>query len=221
MFRGEDVCEFLYNKGYGALFHANAASTALSFLRNGRILSRCYVERHPNVCWQTKQKSDATDKRLGIFDDVFFDVENLWERGSYINLYGPVVFKFSVEVLSGCSVEIMRDNPIRGGCGELYFSRLEDAGRDCIVYNSWQFCNHIVAREAGNSIGFRCLEKVIFYSPDMSLAKDPRNSPYIACDQIREKCIRNNIVFENRVVDHKRIPEYKYSVFYGFMCKVP
>ena len=220
MFSGEEVCRFLESKGYSELYHANAASTALSFLENGKILSRCYVEAHPHDCWQTRQPSDATDKCLGIFDDVFFDVENLWERGNHFNFYGPVVFKFSAEVLRGCSVEITKYNPIRGR-GDLFFSRLEDAENACIVYNSWQFCNHIVARAAGNCIGFNNLEKVIFYCPDRSLTTDRRNDPYAARDEIQQICIWKGIAFENCEVTHRSIPENKYPVFYGFMGKVP
>lgn len=221
MFKGEDVCGFLEGNGYQWLHHANTASTALSYLENGRILSRYYVDSHPKLCWQTKQKSDETDKRLGIFDDIFFDVENLWERGNYFNFYGPVVFKFSIEVLNGLNVEITRDNPIRGGGGGLYFSHLQDARKACVVYNSWQFCNHIVVREAGNSVGFNFLEKIIFYSPNISLSRDHRNDPYAACDEIQEKCLANGIAFENCTVDYRHIPEYKYPIFYGFMCNVP
>ena len=221
MFSGEDVCRFLESKGYSELYHANAASTALCFLENGKILSRSHVEAHPHVCWQTRQPSDATDKRLGIFDDVFFDVENLWERGNHFNFYGPVVFKFSAEVLIGCCVEITKYNPIRGGGGDLFFSRLEDAEKSCIVYNSWQFCNHIVARAAGNSIGFNNLEKVIFYCPNRSLTTDRRNDPYAARDEIQKLCILKGIAFENCEVTHRSIPENKYPVFYGFMGKVP
>ena len=85
MFRGEDVCRFLESIGYSELYHANAASTALSFLENGKILSRSHVEAHPQVCWQTRQPSDATDKRLGVFNDVFFD------RGFKFKVQHPVL----------------------------------------------------------------------------------------------------------------------------------
>lgn len=220
MFAGEEVCSFLENKGYVHLYHANAASTALSFLENRRILTRDYVNKNRDHCWQTKQKSDDTDVALGIFDDIFFDVENLWERGNYVNLYGPAVFKFSTRVLNGSNVEITRYNPIRGR-GDLYFSSLEAAGNSCIAYNSWQFCNHIVIKRAGNSIRLNCLEEIKFYVPNSSLSKDSRNDPYKACSIIQQKCMASNIAFDSCVVDHERIPLYKYPVFYGFMGNVP
>jgi len=221
MFTGKDVFNLLEEEGIKYLHHANTSSTALSFLENGAILSRQYVEDNAETCWQTIQGTDELDKQLGIFNDVFFDVENLWECGPHMNNYGPVVFKFSTKVLKERVIGIMKDNPIRGGEGGLYFERLGEVKNACIYMNSWQFSNHIVVKDAGGSIDLASLKRVIFYSPNEPLALDSRNNPSDACCLIKQKSLEMGIKFENRFVDTNCIPEKKYPTFYGFMMKVP
>lgn len=67
MLDGNSLVEFLKERGFSTLCHVNTTATALTFLRNGGLLSRQYVEEHPETCFQTIQKSDAKDKEFGIF----------------------------------------------------------------------------------------------------------------------------------------------------------
>lgn len=83
MLDGNSLVEFLKERGFSTLCHVNTTATALTFLRNGGLLSRQYVEEHPETCFQTIQKSDAKDKEFGIFNDIFFDVMNIWENRSH------------------------------------------------------------------------------------------------------------------------------------------
>ena len=66
MLDGNSLVEFLKERGFSTLCHVNTTATALTFLRNGGLLSRQYVEEHPETCFQTIQKSDAKDKEFGI-----------------------------------------------------------------------------------------------------------------------------------------------------------
>ena len=79
MLNGDILADFLKKRGFSTLCHVNTAATSLTFLRNGGLLSRQYIEDHAMTCFQTMQKSDDKDKEFGIFNDIFFDVKNIWK----------------------------------------------------------------------------------------------------------------------------------------------
>lgn len=95
---------------YRYLYHANTVRTAITFLEEGGLLSRQEVE-HRGLS-QTPQFSDKEDKELGIFNDIWLDpVDNAYIGG--INMYGPVLFRYSLDLLDTMDVpvRVTRSNP--------------------------------------------------------------------------------------------------------------
>ena len=164
---GKIACRVLREKHVYHLYHANTVRTACTFLKNGGLLSRAYVERHGLD--QTPQTSDAKDVALGVFDDVFFDSVDIHDRGRRLNDYGPVSFVYDVRLLEDFpddSVWVTRDNPIRWrrgmGEAERYFVT-EDELRDGFKWG--EFCQHITLRSPEGPVPFTRLEKVVLDYP--------------------------------------------------------
>jgi len=106
-------------KGIGAteLYHANTVVTSCTFLEQGGLLSRAYVEERGLK--QTAQSSDAKDKRYGIWDRVFVDHVDIHHRGGRIkgpNQYGPVLFILGINMLldlpAKSEVLVTKANPV-------------------------------------------------------------------------------------------------------------
>jgi hypothetical protein len=91
------VHQALLAKGIDGLHHANTLQTSCLFLQHGRLLSRGAVEDRGLI--QTPQRSDDLDKRYSIWHDVFLDSVDIHERASKRNLYGPVLLRFSLDLL--------------------------------------------------------------------------------------------------------------------------
>lgn len=110
---GADIIPILKRKRIEKFYHANTVTTSVTFLRLGGLASRGYVERNGHK--QTSQRSDRIDKRYGIWDDVFMDTDDLHERMSRRNQYGPVSFEFDVKFLNelpaGTDVRVTKLNP--------------------------------------------------------------------------------------------------------------
>jgi hypothetical protein len=83
--------------GIDYLYHANSVRTACTFLQCGGLLSRGAVE--DRGLRQTWQKSDDTDKKFGVWYDIFLDDCDLHNRSNRINYYGPVLFVFNLDIL--------------------------------------------------------------------------------------------------------------------------
>jgi hypothetical protein len=92
----KEVYALLKKKGVQNLFHANTVRTSLTFIHEGALLSRGYVEQ--NSLAQTDQYTDDKDKKLGIWDSVFLDGYDL-HKAFDINLYGPVLFVINLDIL--------------------------------------------------------------------------------------------------------------------------
>lgn len=112
-----EVYEVLRAIGATQLHHANTVATSCTFLEQGGLLSRGYVES--NGLLQTPQSSDEIDKKFEIWDDVFLDHVDIHHRGGVKkgpNLYGPVLFSFPVELLLALPeetlVRVTRTNPV-------------------------------------------------------------------------------------------------------------
>ncbi len=81
------------------LHHANTVTTSCTFLENGALLSRGYVQKYGLE--QTPQGSDDIDKKYGIWDAVFLDQVDIHFRGGRRkgpNQYGPVLFVLDLDV---------------------------------------------------------------------------------------------------------------------------
>jgi hypothetical protein len=125
------IYEVLVDKAVKGLYHANTVRTSKTFLEQGGLLSRKYIEEHDLV--QTEQKSDDLDKKFNIWDDVFLDAINISKYFSRYNKYGPILFGFSLDLLNSDKVETVRitkKNPIYWKDEDLiedrYFMTIED-----------------------------------------------------------------------------------------------
>ena len=224
MLDGNSLVEFLKERGFSTLCHVNTTATALTFLRNGGLLSRQYVEEHPETCFQTIQKSDAKDKEFGIFNDIFFDVMNIWEN-SEVCFYGPVVFEYSVDVLMGMdNVCVTRTNPQNWDSDDFY-STIDEIADE--ISNTWPSSKHIVLRNQ-QKVDFSKISCVKFYHPiDKEISSIFRcNRPDMALKDIEKECKEKNIPCSISYLSDeswKSILGHANTVgrFYGFRMKVP
>lgn len=109
-----DVYNILLDQGIKYLYHANTVATACTYIENGGLLSRGAVE-HLNLN-QTPQSSDEDDKRFDVWNDIFLDSIDLHGKFPRQNYYGPVLFKFNLDLLKDSNLpelHITKDNPIR------------------------------------------------------------------------------------------------------------
>lgn len=83
-----EVKKVLIHKGVTELFHVNSVITSLTFINNGGLLSRETVEKY-NLP-QTDQQSDDIDKKFNIYNDIFFDSVDIYERAKDVNNYGVI-----------------------------------------------------------------------------------------------------------------------------------
>ena len=112
-----DVHRILCGIGATHLHHANSVTTSCTFLQNGGLLSRGYVEDYKLV--QTPQYSDGADKKYGIWHRIFMDHVDIHLRAGRAkgpNQYGPVLFLFEIDILmslpAGSKISVTRKNPV-------------------------------------------------------------------------------------------------------------
>lgn len=205
MIDGNELVELLRQYGKNSIFHANTVATSLSFLRNGGLLSRKYVKEHPATCCQTPQYTDETDKLVGVDNDIFFDVENIWGRNMTC-FYGPVVFQYDTQVLLGRdNLAVSRSNPkdwMNVPEDQRYFPDVASIRQDpyLVLFSSWSVYKHIMLQQQGR-LNFDALEKVILYMPpegvdESSLAE--RNLPSAAYEELAAECGKRRAVLEKR-----------------------
>lgn len=162
--------EILRRKGVIRLYHANTVTTSCTFLENGALLSRKYVE--DNHLAQTEQYSDAHDKGLGIWNDVFMDGVDIHQRSLGANNYGPVLFVLDTECLLKDArfnnrIRLAKSNPVHWHVGqehsEMYYTTPREVEAD---YNYGDF----------KSLLFRTDDGVIELQPYLReiLLDDPR-----------------------------------------------
>lgn len=149
------------------LYHANSVVTALTYINNGGLMSRDFVER--TGLPQTPQQTDESDKALDVYDDIFFDSVDLHVRMKNNNHYGPVLFVYSVDVLDlipAYDVLITKDNPIHWDenilYAQKYFLSLPELENDFAKGN---FGQHITIRHIDEPLTFDKLEKIILDYP--------------------------------------------------------
>ena len=126
-----EVLDLLKEKNIDFLFHANTVATACTFIEQGGLLSRGAVE--DSGLLQTPQMSDELDKKYNVWNDIFFDSIDLHKKFKRQNYYGPVLFKFDVNILASPNMPelwITRDNPTRWNYkqtdSDRYFQSLEE-----------------------------------------------------------------------------------------------
>jgi hypothetical protein len=168
---GKRLYELLEKKGVNHLHHANTVTTAITFIQAGGLLSRGAVE-HRNL-FQTEQRSDIRDKRFDVWDDIFLDTLDLHGHFPRNNAYGPVMFRFSTELLltSRWEIWVTRDNPTRWRTNmtgrDKYFSSIK------AIRDSWD--EHlperrmITLRHVTRAAMFGYLEEIVLDDPEVEV----------------------------------------------------
>lgn len=160
------VSAALRRQGVRLLYHANTVRTSCTLLSEGRLLSRGAVEDAGLA--QTRQESDALDRRYGIWHDVFLDSVDIHYRARRRNLYGPVLFAFPVSILDGpeiTSVWITRRNPIRWRPEETdedrFYASVPEFAEE---FQYGDFHKHMMIRNA-DSISLETVEAIVVDEP--------------------------------------------------------
>lgn len=94
------------------LYHANSVSTAVSYIRHKMIYSRAYGDEHFSE-EQTSQRSDESDVRAGVYNDLFFDNCDIRSVTGRHSAYGPITFVFDESILNNpnFNIRITKINP--------------------------------------------------------------------------------------------------------------
>lgn len=122
--QGNEVHSVLKQIGATDLHHANSVTTSCTFLEQGGLLSRGYVDDHGLK--QTPQPaSDEIDKKFDIWHRIFVDHVDIHDRAGRKkapNYYGPVLFVFSLDILLGLAPDteilVTKKNPVHWCDGE-------------------------------------------------------------------------------------------------------
>lgn len=165
----KQVYEVLKYKGIESIYHANSVITACQFLRSGSLMSRGTVER--KGLYQTPQVSDPTDKKKGIWFDIFTDSVDIHDRAKRANFYGPVLFALDLQIIKKSytgMVWVTKLNPMKWGHkrhNRRYFTSKKDL-KDNFLYG--QFDHMIVFRHCGGELPFKkYLRKIILDDPSI------------------------------------------------------
>lgn len=212
MLDGKALVEFLKERGFSTLCHVNTAATALTFLKNGGLLSRKYVEEHPTMCFQTSQDSDRLDRIFGIFNNIFFDAEDIWNHcGMRYCYYGPITFYYDVKILSKFSnIYVSKENPVHWNSrclSDNCFIGIDEL--KCSILNSnysWPIANHIMLHDQGILNFGNDLKKILFWGPVIDMAGDYKKYIINAYNTLAAWCRYMHIVF-----DYKQMIDSKWS----------
>lgn len=217
----EELYDLFQRKGVENLFHANTVSTSVTFIEQGGLLSRHYVEE--NGLYQTPQTSDDIDKLFDVFDDVFLDTTDLHKHFSRQNHYGPVLFKFNLDLILDAELDIWvtKDNPINwdrhSDLEDNYFHSVKELSDEWDAYDIQR--KMFTIRKSGRPILFEYLESILLDNPkvlineDVSLRKESRKAlkQALAGDkQLREiltwrEC--NHCFCQDNYLNQVRVPE--------------
>ncbi len=153
------ILDVLKGKDVTVLCHANTLQTACTFLRQGLLMARGVVEDRGLA--QTRQKSDGSDKKHGIWYDIFVDAFDIHEKLHRINAYGPVLFVLDVDLLSKPEmppVWVTKLDPLhwdKGAPSERYFAAIEE------------FRQHYRKHHAENQFMLRHIGGTMRLAPDL------------------------------------------------------
>jgi hypothetical protein len=180
----KELYDFLKGKKVSNLFHANTVATSITYIEEEGLLSRQDIEGRG--LYQTPQSSDAIDKLFDVFDDIFIDTRDLHKHFSRQNHYGPVLFKFGLELLLDDSVEVWvtKDNPIHwdrlSDPVDNYFQSVKELSENWDNYDIQK--KMLTIRKPSKPISFSYLEEIILDNPkvlindDISLRKESRTA---------------------------------------------
>ena len=105
---------------------------------------------------QTVQYTDGIDRQYDIFNDIFFDSDDIHYRASDKNHYGPVLFVFNIDILlyPGISLWITKSNPSDWptvAVEDKYFSCSEEF---IYRYSVGTFCQMITIKNCNGFLPF-------------------------------------------------------------------
>jgi len=161
------VFEVLSEERVTQLHHANSVATACQFIRSRALLSRGSVKRLGLA--QTPQDSDEADRRYSIWFDVFLDSVDIHSRASRANVYGPVQFVFTLNIINKNStgrIWVTKKNPTKWAgkpYKERWFQDKEDLDENFV---KGRFDQRVVLRHCGGELPFgKHLKKIILDDP--------------------------------------------------------
>lgn len=155
------------------LYHANTVATSISFIQQGGLVSRDYIER--NGLFQTPQISDATDKVHDVFDDLFLDTADLHIYFNRQNKYGPVSFKFDYSLLDleHIDVWVTKDNPSNWKVGmtheEKYFTSVDELNMEWDNYHRQR--KMITIRKPRHPLFFDYIDCILVDDPQLQITQ--------------------------------------------------
>lgn len=139
-------------------------------MKEGGLISRGAVESRG--LFQTEQYSDETDRQVNVFNDIFFDSDDIHSRVKSYNKYGPMLFEYSIDLLDELpyQIKITRSNPeswSKEGLKSDYFSDLTELQEK---YIKSEFCQHLTIRNIDDVLPFKpylnriVIDKYPYYS---------------------------------------------------------
>jgi hypothetical protein len=171
------VHDILKSKGVTHIHHANSVITSCQFLRYGALLSRGTIERRR--LYQTSQGSDKEDQKFGLWFDVFTDSVDIHDRAKRANVYGPVLFVLSVELIAKSyigKVWVTKLNPTKweGRTHEdRWFTSADDLKENFV---KGRFDQMIVFRHSGGELPIKkYLQSVVLDDPHLVSSKSAIN----------------------------------------------
>ncbi|MFD5020221.1 hypothetical protein ACFWMP_15065 [Paenibacillus sp. NPDC058367] len=167
-----EIMEILKEKGITHLYHANTVQTASSFIKAGGLFSRGAMEDAEYL--QTPQSSDELDKQFNVWYDIFLDSSDLHSLFNRQNHYGPVLFKFDVEILSQEGLPplwVTTTNPIywdeNSKEEERYFQSTQEVNEG---YTDTSYRQMITLRNTSSPLLFEpYLEEIILDNPGVRI----------------------------------------------------
>ena len=167
----KEIYEFLKWNKVSNLFHSNTVATSITFIQKGGLLSRQDIEEQ--ALYQTPQTSDGIDKLFDVFGDIFLDTTDLHKHFSRQNHYGPVLFRFKLELLldENLDIWITNNNPIywdrHSEPEDNYFQSVKELAKKWDDYAIQR--KMITIRKPNKPILFDHLEDIIIDNPKVKI----------------------------------------------------
>ena len=162
-----ELYHLLIEKGIHCLHHANTVSTSITFISQEGLMSRGGIES--KGLFQSEQSSDNDDKKYNVWNDIFLDCKDLHGYFPRQNFYGPVLFKFPVELIlqEDYNIWVTKNNPIYWNDemtdSEKYFSSVSELREKWDLYQCQK--KMITIRNVFEAILFEYLTEIIVDNP--------------------------------------------------------
>lgn len=200
-----ELYTLLKSKDIHELNHANTVATAMTFIKQGGLLSRGGVES--KSVFQTKQSSDEIDKKFDVWNDIFLDSTDLHTYFRRQNHYGPVLFKISTEFLIHEELEVWvtKDNPINWRASmtteQKYFTSVKELNDNWSSYQRQR--KMITIKNKLQPILFNYLTSVTIDKPEVDIVFDdeaPRIKLFNEAVIGLKESIGDNVKLKNKLI---------------------